>query len=172
VVPVELFGLNKSPRLNFAGDADAAGVGAATAPAFAWARFPLGEAAGDAAGLAAGAASACLRARFAFGEAAGDAAGEDDVALSAAEAVVSAFLCARCFVGACSPGLGDWSCAIQVPTNPTTAMKAEIFVIIAASVERRGITVNPIRQYAAGGFSPVRRSYMKGRKPLYASSCA
>ena len=89
---VEFLGLNKSPRLNLAGDADAAGLAAAAAPAFVWARFPVGEAAGDAAGLAAVAAPACLRARFALGEAAGEAAGEDDVALSSAEAVVSAFL--------------------------------------------------------------------------------
>jgi hypothetical protein len=86
---VEVLGLNKSPRLNFG---DAEGLAAAAAPAFAWARFPLGEAAGDAAGLAAVAAAACLRARFALGEAAGEAAAEGDVAVSASEAVVSAFL--------------------------------------------------------------------------------
>jgi len=57
---VEFFGLNKSPRLNLAGDADAEGLATAAAPAFVWACFPLGEAAGDAAGLAAVAASACL----------------------------------------------------------------------------------------------------------------
>jgi len=104
---VEFFGLKKSRRLGF-GDAEGEGFAAATAPALV--RFPLGEVAGDAAGLAAVAAPACLRARFAFGEVAGEAAGEDDVALSAAEVVVSAFLCARCFVGSCagdSPGLGD-----------------------------------------------------------------
>ena len=110
----------------------------------------MGEAAGDAAGLAAVAAPACLRARFDLGEAAGEAADEGDAAVSAAEAVFSAFLCARCFVGSCAgdaPGLGDCSCAIQVPTNPTTAMRAEIFVIIAARVRSRGVTVNPILRH-------------------------
>ena len=57
---VEVFGLNISPRLNLAGDADAEGLAAAAAPAFAWARLALGDAAGDAAGLAVVAASACL----------------------------------------------------------------------------------------------------------------
>jgi len=57
----EVFGLNKSPRPNLAGDADAAGLAAAAAPAFVWAaRLALGEAAGDGAGLAAVAASAFL----------------------------------------------------------------------------------------------------------------
>jgi len=66
--------------------------------------------AGDAAGLAAVAAVACLRVRFALGEAAGEAAVEGDAAVSAAGAVVSAFLCVRCFVAfgaGDSPGLGD-----------------------------------------------------------------
>jgi hypothetical protein len=136
--PVEFFGLNKSPRLNF-GEAEGEGFVAAAAPALA--RFPLGEAAGDAAGLAAVAAPACLRARFAFGEAAGEAAGEDDVALSAAEAVVSAFLCPRFLVGACagdSAGLGDWSCAIQTPANAIKESRAKIFVVIAARLRKSG----------------------------------
>jgi len=108
---VELFGLNRSPKPNLAGDADAAGLAAAAAPAFVRAaRLPLGEVSGDAAGLAAAAASVFLRPRFALGEAAGAAASEGDAAVSAAEAFVSAFLWARCFVGSCSgdwPGLGD-----------------------------------------------------------------
>jgi len=44
-----------------------------------------------------------------LGEASGEAAAEGDAAVSASEAVVSAFLCAR-FVGSFadgSPGLGD-----------------------------------------------------------------
>ena len=103
---VEFFGLNKSPRLNF-GDAEGEGLAAATAPAFVCApRLPLGEATGDAAGLAAVAAAVCLRARFALGEASGDAAAEGDDAVSAVEAVESAFLCVLCFVGSCS-GVGD-----------------------------------------------------------------
>jgi hypothetical protein len=57
---VEVLGLNKSPKLNLAGDADGEGLAAATGPAFVRACFPFGEAAGDAAGLAAVAASACL----------------------------------------------------------------------------------------------------------------
>jgi len=81
---VEVFGLNKSPRLNLPGDGEGVGC-AAVARSF-------------------------LAPRLAFGEAAGEAAGEGDAAVSAAEAVVSAFLCARRFVGACagdSAGLGD-----------------------------------------------------------------
>jgi len=55
----EVLGLNKSPRLNFAGDAEAAAL---------------------AAGLAAAPVLA-FRVRFAFGEAAGDSAAEAVVAL-------------------------------------------------------------------------------------------
>jgi hypothetical protein len=106
---VDVFGLNRSPRANLAGDA--AGLAAAAAPAFVRAtRLALGEAAGDAAGLAAAVASACLRARFALGEAAGEAADEGDAAVSASEAVVSAFFLWVRFVGSFadgSPGLGD-----------------------------------------------------------------
>jgi hypothetical protein len=93
--------LNKSPTLNFAGDAEATGLAAAAAPAFVRARFPFVEDTGEdaAAGLAAVAASACLRVRFALADAAGDAAGEGDAAVSPDEAAVSDFLCARCFVG-------------------------------------------------------------------------
>ena len=104
---VEFLGLNKSPRLNF-GDADGEGLAAVATLVFV--RFALGEAAGDAAGLAAVVAAACLRARFALEEAAGEAAVEGDAAVSAVAAVVSAFLCVRCFVGSCSgdcPGVGD-----------------------------------------------------------------
>ena len=109
---VEFFGLNKSPKLNLAGEADAAGLAAtAAAPAFARAaRLPFGDAAGDSAGLAAVVASAFLRVRFALGELAGDVAAEDDSAVSAVEAVLSVFLRPRCFVGVCcgeAPGLGD-----------------------------------------------------------------
>jgi len=131
---VEVFGLNKSPKLNF-GDAEGEGFAAAAAPALVC--FPLVEAAGDAAGLAAVAAAACLRVRLALGEAAGDAASEGDAAVSAA----GAFLWARCFVVSCPgdwPGLGDGSCAIQIPANPTTAIRIEIFVTIVASVRTRG----------------------------------
>jgi hypothetical protein len=69
-----------------------------------------GDAAGDAAGLAAVPVSAFLRPRLAFGEVAGDAAGEAEATASAGDAVVFAFLCVRCFVGAPagdSPGVGD-----------------------------------------------------------------
>jgi hypothetical protein len=99
----EVFGLNKSPRLNLAGDADAAGLAAASA--FLRVRFALGEAAGDAAGdgdtagLPAVAASAFLRPRLALGEAAGDSAVEGDPACSAGEAAAAVFLCVRCFAG-------------------------------------------------------------------------
>lgn len=95
---VEFFGLNRSPRLNF-GDADGEGLAAAMAPAFV--RLPLAEAAGDAAGLAAVAAAVCLRARLVLGEAAGEALSDADAVLPS-DAVVSDFLCDRCFVASCS----------------------------------------------------------------------
>src|SRR5207244_5561748 len=83
----EVFGLNKSPRLNLPGDADGAGLAAACV--FVRARLAFGEVAGDAAGDAAAVvASAFLPRCLAVGEAAGDAAGE---------AVVCVFLLARCF---------------------------------------------------------------------------
>ena len=86
----ELFGLNKSPSENLAGDGDAAGLAAVPASAFFRPRLALGEAsvdaAGDAAGLAAVLASAFLRPRLAFGEEAGDSAG--DAAASPGDAVV------------------------------------------------------------------------------------
>ena len=74
----ELLGLNKSPSVNLPGDADAAGL---------------------ATGLAAVSVFAFLRARFSLGEAAGDSVVEGEAAFSAGEAVASAFLCVRCFVG-------------------------------------------------------------------------
>lgn len=108
----EVFGLNKSPRLNLAGDADA--VGFAAASAFLRVRFALGEAAGDAAakgdsaGLAAVVASAFLRLRLALGEAEGGSAVEGEVACSAGETVAAAFLCVRCFPGGAeAAGEGD-----------------------------------------------------------------
>jgi uncharacterized protein YfiM (DUF2279 family) len=85
----ELFGLNKSPSANFAGD----GEGLIAVSAFFRVPFALGAAAGDAAGegdtagLAAAPASAFLRPRLA-GEVAGSAAGEDDAAVSPGDAVV------------------------------------------------------------------------------------
>jgi len=100
LVPAELLGLNKSPRLNLPGDAEATGVAAAVAALFVRARFPFCEAVGDAEGigLPVVVASACLRVRFALGEAAGDAAAEGDAAVLADDAVAVA-LCVRCFVG-------------------------------------------------------------------------
>ena len=83
----EVFGLNKSLRLNLPGEGDGAG---------------------------------CL----------------------AGAGVAVAFFIARCFAGVCdgegdSAGLGDCACEIQIPANPIRAMRAEIFVIISASVRRR-----------------------------------
>ena len=84
----ELFGLNKSPSENLAGD------GEALVPVSAFLRllFALGAAAGDvagaAAGLAAAPASAFLRPRLAFGEEAGAAAGEAAAVVSPGDAVV------------------------------------------------------------------------------------
>jgi hypothetical protein len=48
VAAAEVFGLNKSPRLNLPGEADAAGLAAVAASFFLLTRFGLGEAAGDA----------------------------------------------------------------------------------------------------------------------------
>ena len=85
---VELFGLNRSPIENLAGD----GEGLVAVSPFLRPPFALGvaagDAAGDAAGLAAVPASAFLRARLAAGEVAGSAAGEDDAAVSPGDAVV------------------------------------------------------------------------------------
>jgi hypothetical protein len=90
------------------------------------------EAAGDAAGLAAVAAAACLRVRFALGDAAGEAASAGDAAVSAVDAAVSDFLCARRFVGSGDcPGEGDWSCATHTPANTITQSRVKIFVVIA-----------------------------------------
>jgi hypothetical protein len=82
----EVFGLKKSPRVFFAGDADATGL---------------------AAGLAAAAAAVVfLRVRFAFGEAAGDPAAEGDAA-SAGDAAAEVFFEARCFFAGTGDSLGD-----------------------------------------------------------------
>jgi hypothetical protein len=50
--------------------------------------------------------------------------------------VALAFFIARCFAGVCdgegdSAGLGDCACEIQMQANPTTTMRAKIFVIMA-----------------------------------------
>lgn len=104
--PDEVFGLNKSPRLNLPGDGEGVGCAAAIA--------------------------SFLAPRLAFGEPAGEAAGEGDAATPAGEAPAGAFLAARCFAGeGDSAGVGDCACEIQMLANPTTAMRAEIFVIIA-----------------------------------------
>jgi hypothetical protein len=120
----------------------------------------LVEAAGEAAGLAAVAAAACLRVRFALGEAAGDSAAAGDAAVSAVD---SAFLCARCFVGD-SAGLGDGSCAIQTPANPTTAMRVQILVTIIASLKTRGVC----RQFNS---ETDRRLFATGHSCVLSSPC-
>jgi hypothetical protein len=138
----ELLGLNKLPRRNLPGDADAVGLvaGRAAASVFGFSRVlpgagvaaagpPVaGAAAGDAltdllglnklrrlnlprdgdvvglgAGLAAASVFGFLRVRFTFGNAAGDSAVAGEAAVSAGEAVASAFLCWRCFLA----GEGD-----------------------------------------------------------------
>jgi hypothetical protein len=108
----ELFGLNRSPSENLAGEGEGL-VAAFLRVPFALGA-PAGDAAGegDAAGLAAAPVSAFLRPRLAVGEVAGDAAGEGDSAASADDAVVLAFLCVRSFAGegvpaGDSPGVGD-----------------------------------------------------------------
>jgi len=105
----EVFGLNKSPSMNLAGAADAAGVAAALAAvsvlAFLRVRFSAGEAEVaavlSAAGEAAAVASAflCERRFPGEGDAAGDSAVEGGAAFSAGEAIASAFLSVRCFAG-------------------------------------------------------------------------
>ena len=59
----------------------------------------VGDATGVEVGLAGTAAVVFRRISFGFGEAAGDSAAEDDVALSAGEAVAAAFLDTRSFDG-------------------------------------------------------------------------
>jgi hypothetical protein len=118
----EVFGLNKSPSVNLAGDADAAGLAAPLAAvsvlAFLRVRFSAGEAEAAAVlsvvGEAAAVASAflCERRFPGDGDVAGDSAVEGDAAFSAGEAVASAFLCVRCFAvegdaAGDSPGVGD-----------------------------------------------------------------
>jgi hypothetical protein len=71
-----LFGLNKRGNLNLRGVGDGTGVGV---------------------GLRDASATAFLRLCFGFGETAGDSVDEGDAALSAGEALGSAFLGARCF---------------------------------------------------------------------------
>jgi hypothetical protein len=101
----EVFGLNKSPNVGLEGDAEGAGLAAASVFAFLRLRLAAGEA--EVAGVAFG-----LRGRFPAGEgeAAASAAGEGEVAGVAfglrgrllageGEAAGSAFLCVRCFFG-------------------------------------------------------------------------
>ena len=83
-VEAEVFGLNKSPRLNLPGDGDGVGCAAAVACAFFAARCFAG-----------------------VGDGEGDLAGD-----------------------------GDCACATQTPANPTRAMRAKIFVVIAASLTK------------------------------------
>ena len=65
--------------------------------------------------------------------------GEGDGAGCVAGAGVAVgFFIARCFAGVCdgegdSAGLGDCACEIQMQANPTTAIRAEIFVIMAGA---------------------------------------
>jgi hypothetical protein len=95
----EVFGLNKSPNVGLEGDAEEAGLAAASVFAFLRLRLAAGEAEAPAVlaatgeGEVAGAAFG-LRGRFTAGEgeAAASAAGE-------AALVASAFLCVRCFFG-------------------------------------------------------------------------
>jgi hypothetical protein len=82
----ELLGLNKSPSLN------------------------LGEAVGLAAGVAVAAAVfAVLRGRLVFGDAVGGSAVAGEAAVSAGEAVASAFLCWRCFFAGDGDSTGNSS---------------------------------------------------------------
>jgi hypothetical protein len=93
---VEVFGLNKSPSVNLAGDADAAGLAASLAAvsvlAFLRPRFSTGEAEAAAVLSAAGegevaAVAFGLRVRFSAGEGEAAPSAADEVAL-----VASAFL--------------------------------------------------------------------------------
>jgi hypothetical protein len=135
----ELFGLNKSPRENFAGDGDAF----AAVSAFLRLPFALGAAAGevaadgDVAGLAAAPASAFLRPRLA-GDEAGAAAGEDDAAASLGDAAVWAFLCVRFFGAPAgdSPGAGDCACTAQALASPIAKMKVRNLLVMETSVNK------------------------------------
>lgn len=85
VVAPEVFGLNKSARLNLPGEGDTVGLAAAVAAAF-------------------------FAPRFAFGEAAGDAAEAGDAAAGACDPVVCVFLAARFLTGVGdSAGVGVWA---------------------------------------------------------------
>ena len=58
-----------------------------------------------------------------------------------AAAVACAFFAARCFAGVGDgegdlAGDGDCPCATQTPANPTRAMRAKIFVVVAASLTK------------------------------------
>ena len=117
----ELLGLNKLPRWNLPGDADAVGL---------------------VAGLAAASVFAFLRVRFAFGDAAGDSAVAGEAAVSAGQAVASALLCWRCFFAGegdsagNSAGATNWACTTQVLARPITEASAKNLIVITSSVRR------------------------------------
>ena len=118
---IELLGLNKLPRWNLPGDADAVGL---------------------VAGLAAASVFAFLRVRFAFGDAAGDSAVAGEAAVSAGQAVASALLCWRCFFAGegdsagNSAGATNWACTTQVLARPITEASAKNLIVITSSVRR------------------------------------
>src|SRR5438067_725788 len=65
----------------------------------------------------------------------------DGDGVGCAAAVACAFFAARCFAGVGDgegdlAGDGDCPCATQTPANPTRAMRAKIFVVIAASLTK------------------------------------
>jgi hypothetical protein len=160
LVGAGLFGLNNPPN-SFFGDADAAGVGLATASA-AFLRVrcsAAGEAAGDAdaAGLASVAAFLRdLRSDVAEADGAAEAAGlasvaaflrvrravaEGEALVSAglAAAVASVFLWPRCFAGD-SPGdgLGLSLCANVTPAKATVQRTTRYFKVMAHPSDRAG----------------------------------
>ena len=110
----EVFGLNKSASVFFAGEADGLTAGDAEATVVAFAFRPR---------LAAGEAEASV-------PAAGDALVAGEAAL-----VASAFLCVRCFfAGAAdsvgdSAGAGDWASATQM-ARPIAKTNEKNFVVI------------------------------------------
>jgi hypothetical protein len=74
----DVFGLNKSPRLNLVGDGEGVGCAAAVLAAFLVPCFALGETAGDAAGDTVACAFAAARCFAGVGDSAGDSPGVGD----------------------------------------------------------------------------------------------
>lgn len=115
VLLVELLGLNKFPRLNLPGEAEAAGLAAELAEAVELLRlrFSAAEPAGDAVLLPAGEALVVASVFFLAVRFPGDADAAADSA-GDADSLAAVFLCDRCFsppgeADGDSAGEGDWA---------------------------------------------------------------